>query len=96
MKTSPAPFCDKLKSFEDFMYGTLDTFMARGSNLAVHYFSNLVGGFLPIQAGMDFVVKAKRALWRAAGDVMLLRLPEYLLLPQRAAFHEPGLRLFGG
>jgi hypothetical protein len=70
----------KFEEFQTFVSTQLGCNMAWESHLALYYFAGLVGKFLPVQRNMT-LASAKRALWSTAWDLMLLRMPEFLLRP---------------
>lgn len=70
----------KYKIFEDFLVNTLGLYLAREVNLSLYYFSGLAGKFVNVQPNMTSE-KAKKNLLATAWDLLLLRLPEFLLTP---------------
>ncbi|RXE96041.1 hypothetical protein [Pseudoalteromonas sp. PS5] len=70
----------KNKEFETFLTSELNILMAREVNLALYYFSNFAGKFVNVQPNMSFA-KAVKNLKATAWDLLLLRLPEFLLTP---------------
>ncbi|MCR9399117.1 hypothetical protein, partial [Vibrio cholerae] len=54
--------------------------LGRELNLALYYFSNFAGKFISVQPNMK-IDKAKKNLKSTAWDLLLLRIPEFLLAP---------------
>lgn len=80
-KKDAASIATKFEQYQAFTMREVGVNLARESHLAACYFADLVGGFLPVQPGMDFN-KAKHALAATAWDLLLMRLPEQLLNPE--------------
>jgi hypothetical protein len=70
----------KNHEFEFFLTSELNIIMAREVNLALYYFSNFAGKFVNVQPNMSYE-KAVKNLKATAWDLLLLRLPEFLLTP---------------
>lgn len=70
----------KNDEFETFLCKDLKVLPARELSLALYYFSNLAGRFVNVQSNMGFD-KAVKNLKATAWDLLLLRLPEFLLTP---------------
>ncbi|EQB8916857.1 hypothetical protein ACYVL9_002692 [Vibrio fluvialis] len=77
---SPENILDKYHEFETFLLNELDLMLGRELNLALYYFSNFAGKFISVQPNMK-TEKAKKNLKSTAWDLLLLRLPEFLLAP---------------
>jgi hypothetical protein len=87
-KRAPGHFEAKFDEYQRFIASEIGCVVAYESHLAAYYFANLAGNFMRVQPGMDFS-KAKRVLWSTAWDLLLLRIPEYLLAPR----HLPRVNL---
>lgn len=70
----------KSDEFKFFLCEELKVIPAREVNLALYYFSNLAGRFVNVQPNMN-IDKAVKSLKATAWDLLLLRLPEFLLTP---------------
>jgi hypothetical protein len=70
----------KFEEFQTFVSTELGCNLAWESHLALYYFAGLVGKFLPVQSTMA-LEDAKSALWSTVWDLLLLRMPEFLLRP---------------
>jgi hypothetical protein len=70
----------KNQEFEKFLTSELNILLAREVNLALYYFSNFAGKFVNVQPNMSYA-KAVKNLKATAWDLLLLRLPEFLLTP---------------
>lgn len=70
----------KYNEFESFLINELDLMLGRELNLALYYFSNFAGKFISVQPNMK-IDKAKKNLKSTAWDLLLLRIPEFLLAP---------------
>lgn len=70
----------KYKEFENFLLNNLKLMPGRELNLALYYFSNFAGKFVNVQPNMGFE-KAKKNLKSTSWDLLLLRIPEFLLAP---------------
>ena len=78
----------KFDEYQRFIRDELGCAVAYESLLATYYFADLAGNFMRVQPGME-LARAKRVLWSIAWDLMLLRIPEYLLTPR----HLPRVNL---
>ena len=81
-KRTRGHFEAKFDEYQRFIANELGCAVAYESLLATYYFADLAGNFMSVQPGME-LAKAKRALWSIAWDLMLLRIPEYLLTPRQ-------------
>jgi hypothetical protein len=70
----------KVDEFQKFLIEELDILLGREFNLSVYYFSNFAGKFINVQPNMKHS-KAVKNLKATAWDLLLLRLPEFLLDP---------------
>ena len=79
-KTRPENILNKYSEFIKYLIDEIGLVLGRELNLALYYFSNLTGKFIGVQASMT-LSKAIKSLKSTAWDLLLLRLPEFLLTP---------------
>lgn len=70
----------KYYEFEKFLLNDLNLLLGREINLALYYFSSFAGKFVNVQSNMS-LKNAKKTLKATAWDLLLLRMPEFLLRP---------------
>ena len=75
-------FVEKFEEYQAFVGKEIRLCLGHETVLALYYFANLVGKLMRVQPGMPFK-DAKRMLWSTAWDLLLLRLPEFLLKHNR-------------
>lgn len=80
-KKDSSSILKKLEEFVKFIEVDLGFPMAREPQLAVHYFADLAGSFVGVQANTK-VADAKRMLRASAWDLLLLSMPEIVIGPK--------------
>ena len=78
-RTTRASLRDKYALFRAFSTNVMKKSLGRESALAIYYFSGGMDRFIPLQRTSSFS-KFQRSMRSAVWDLLLLRMPEYLLV----------------